>query len=151
MPPDANRSASTNPRLNNRGALFSWQVAATSTPAIHTGPRDLRRSAGGPSHNPLTARECLSQCSESNDDARFVQFGGIALGVVGENADDLSEGTSTTLADLFTLLFCSHPSSAVRATLRWRLSEERDDGVTHGWQARLRRWSVGSFFPASLF
>jgi hypothetical protein len=59
--------------------------------------------------------------------------------------------SSTTLADLFTPLFCTDPSSAVWATLRWWSSEERDDGVTHGWQAWLRRWSVDSFFPASLF
>src|SRR5271155_4493691 len=65
--------------------------------------------------------------------------------------DFMSRDPSTTLADLFTLLFCTDPSSAVRATLRWWSSEERDDGVTHGWQAWLRWRSVDSFFPASLF
>jgi transposase len=58
---------------------------------------------------------------------------------------------STTLADLFTPRLCTDPLSAVRATLRWQSSYELEDGVTHSWQAWLRRRSVDSFFPASLF
>jgi hypothetical protein len=58
---------------------------------------------------------------------------------------------STTLADLFMLRLCTDPPSAVRATLRRQLSDELDDGVTHGWQAWLRRRSLVSFFPPHFF
>jgi hypothetical protein len=54
------------------------------------------------------------------------------------------------LADLFTLRLRTEPPSAVRAMLRRRSSDELDDGVTHGWQAWLRRWSVASFFRPSI-
>jgi hypothetical protein len=57
---------------------------------------------------------------------------------------------STTLADSFMQRFGADPSSAVRTSLRWQSSDERDDGVAHGRQAWLGRWSVVSFFPASL-
>jgi 3-oxoacyl-[acyl-carrier-protein] synthase III len=57
---------------------------------------------------------------------------------------------STTLADLFTLRARADPFSAVWASLRWRSGDERHDGVTDGRQAWSRRWSVDSFFPASL-
>jgi hypothetical protein len=53
------------------------------------------------------------------------------------------------LAELFTRRFLADPSSAVRAALMWQSSDEREDGVTHGWQAWLRWWPVDSFFPAS--
>jgi hypothetical protein len=59
--------------------------------------------------------------------------------------------TITTLADLFKLHVCADPFSAVRASLRRQSSDERDDGVADGRQAWLRRRSVDSFFPASLF
>jgi hypothetical protein len=38
-------------------------------------------------------------------------------------------------------------SSAERAMLRWRSSDELDDGVAYRWHAWLRRWTVDSFFP----
>jgi hypothetical protein len=55
------------------------------------------------------------------------------------------------LADLFTPpLFVGNPFSAMRAS-RWRWSsDEFEDGVAHGWQSRLGRWPVDSFFPALL-
>jgi hypothetical protein len=59
--------------------------------------------------------------------------------------------TGTTLADLLTPLLDTNPFSTVRASFRWRLSDERDDGVADGRQAWLRRRSIDSFFPASLF
>ena len=58
---------------------------------------------------------------------------------------------STTLADLLTPLLDANPFSTVRASFRWQLSDERDDGVADGRQAWLRRRSIDSFFPASLF
>jgi hypothetical protein len=62
----------------------------------------------------------------------------------------MSTRPNTTLADLFTqLLFADFPS-AVRASLRPWSNDEFDDGVTYGWQARLRRWTVDSFFSAPL-
>jgi len=58
---------------------------------------------------------------------------------------------STTLADLFTLLFAANPFSAARASLwRWS-SDEFEDGLAHGGQCRSRRRPVDSFFPALLF
>src|SRR6266536_1645886 len=51
---------------------------------------------------------------------------------------------------LLMLLSDTDPSSAVRASLK-RPNDEVDDGVAHGWQAWVRRWSVDSFFPASLW
>src|SRR5262244_3348375 len=58
---------------------------------------------------------------------------------------------STTLADLFTLLFAANPFSAARASLwRWS-SDELEDGLAHGGQCRSRRRPVDSFFPALLF
>ena len=57
---------------------------------------------------------------------------------------------STTLADLFTPLLFADVSSAVRASLSWRSKNEIDDGVAYGRQARLRRWTVDSFFSAPL-
>jgi hypothetical protein len=50
---------------------------------------------------------------------------------------------------LLMLLSDADPSSAVRASLK-RPNYEVDDGVAHGWQAWLRRWSVDSFFSTSL-
>jgi len=38
----------------------------------------------------------------------------------------------------------------MRASLRRWSSEEFEDGVAHGWQGRLRRWPVDSFFSALL-
>ena len=58
---------------------------------------------------------------------------------------------STTLADLLTPLLDTNPFSTVRASFRWQLSDERDDGVADGRQAWLRRRAVDSFFPASPF
>ena len=58
---------------------------------------------------------------------------------------------STTLADLFTLLFAANPFSAVRASLRRWSSDEFEDGFAHGGQCRPRRQPVDSFFPALLF
>ena len=63
----------------------------------------------------------------------------------------MSLDPSTTLADLFKLHVRADPFSAVRASLRRQSSDERDDGVTDGRQAWLRRRSVESFFPISLF
>jgi hypothetical protein len=65
-------------------------------------------------------------------------------------AGKLRRGPSTTLADLLTPLLAAKPFSAVRASLRQWLSDEFEDGVAHGWQRRLRRWPVDSFFPALL-
>src|SRR5262249_18363454 len=59
--------------------------------------------------------------------------------------------TSTTLADLFTLLFAANPFSAARASLRWWSSDEFEDGLAHGGQCWSRRRPVDSFFPALLF
>src|SRR6266487_1607395 len=64
---------------------------------------------------------------------------------------DRNSQTSTTLAYLFTPHLRADPPLAVRAALRWQSSDNLDDGVTHGWQAWLRRRSVDSFFPAALF
>jgi hypothetical protein len=64
---------------------------------------------------------------------------------------DFDARTSTTLADLFMLRFCTDPPSAVRTTLRWQSSYELEDGVTRGWQTWLRRRSVDSFFPPHFF
>src|SRR6478736_594433 len=58
---------------------------------------------------------------------------------------------TTTLADLLTPLLDTNPFSTVRASFRWQLSNERDNGVADGRQAWLRRRSIDSFFPASLF
>jgi hypothetical protein len=65
--------------------------------------------------------------------------------------DCMSSLPSTTLADLLTPLLGANPFSTVRASFRWQLSDERDDGVADGRQAWLRRRSMDSFFPASLF
>ena len=58
---------------------------------------------------------------------------------------------STTLADLLTPLLAANPFSTMRATQRRWSSEEFEYGVAHGGQSWLRRWTVDSFFPASLF
>jgi hypothetical protein len=34
----------------------------------------------------------------------------------------------------------------MRTSLRWWSSDEFEDGVAHGWQSRLGRWPVDSFF-----
>src|SRR5258708_11071521 len=57
-----------------------------------------------------------------------------------------SEVARTTLAYLFTLLLLADLSSAVRASLRSWSNDEFDDGLVYGWHARLRRWTVDSFF-----
>ena len=62
----------------------------------------------------------------------------------------MSTRPSTTLADLFTPLRSADLSSAVRASLRSWLNDEIDDGLAYGRQARLRRWTVDSFFSAPL-
>jgi hypothetical protein len=67
------------------------------------------------------------------------------------NRDFMSTRPSTTLADLFTLLFAANPFSAVRASLRQWSSDEVEDGLAHGGQCRPRRQPVDSFFPALLF
>ncbi len=70
------------------------------------------------------------------------------------SSDKLRAGarcTSTTLADLFKQHVRADPFSAVRASLRRQSSDERDDSVTDSRQAWLRRRSVDSFFPISLF
>src|SRR5262249_15523480 len=59
--------------------------------------------------------------------------------------------SSTTLADLFTLLFAANPFSAARASLRRWSSDEFEDGLAHGGQCRSRRRPVDSFFSALLF
>jgi hypothetical protein len=51
------------------------------------------------------------------------------------------------LADLLTPLLVADPFAAVWASLRWWPSDEFEDGVAHGWQGRLRRRPVDSFFP----
>jgi hypothetical protein len=50
------------------------------------------------------------------------------------------------LADLLTPLLDTNPFSTVRASFRWQLSNERNDGVADGRQAWLRRRSIDSFF-----
>src|SRR6266702_7022260 len=65
--------------------------------------------------------------------------------------DLMSPDPSTTLAYLFTPHLRADPPLAVRAALRWQSSDDLDDGVTHGWQAWLRRRSVDSFFPPHFF
>src|SRR6516225_199629 len=68
-----------------------------------------------------------------------------------DNRDFMSTRPSTTLADLFTLLFAANPFSAARASLwRWS-SDEFEDGLAHGGQCRSRRRPIDSFFPALLF
>src|SRR5215469_7600496 len=63
----------------------------------------------------------------------------------------VSVTASTTLADLFTLLFAANPFSAAWASpWRWS-SDEFEDGLAHGGQCRSRRRPVDSFFPALLF
>ena len=56
----------------------------------------------------------------------------------------------TTLADLPTLLLVADPFSTVRASVLWWSSYEFEDRLSHGGQTGLRRWSVESFFSASL-
>jgi hypothetical protein len=63
----------------------------------------------------------------------------------------LSSLASTTLVDLFTLLFAANPFSAARASLRRCSSDEFEDGLAYGGQCRSRRRPVDSFFPALLF
>ena len=75
-------------------------------------------------------------------------FVSIRTGIM--TARDWSARPSTTLADLFTQLLFADFSSAVRASLRPWSNDEFDDGVTYGRQARLRRWTVDSFFSAPL-
>src|SRR5262245_32074182 len=58
---------------------------------------------------------------------------------------------STTLADLLTPLLVANPFLAVRASLRRWASDEFENRLTHGWQRRLWRWPVDSFFPALRF
>src|SRR5258707_1249065 len=62
----------------------------------------------------------------------------------------ISKEPSTTLADLFMPFRFGDLSSAVRASLRSWLNDEIDDGLAHGRQARLRRWTVDSFFSVPL-
>src|SRR5829696_7898056 len=57
---------------------------------------------------------------------------------------------STTLADLLTPSLVANPFAAMRASLRWWWREGFENGVAHGWQSRLRRWPVDSFFPPLL-
>jgi hypothetical protein len=66
-------------------------------------------------------------------------------------AENYTITPNTTLADLLTRLLDANPFSTVRASFRWQVSDERDDGVADGRQAWLRRRSIDSFFPASLF
>jgi hypothetical protein len=47
------------------------------------------------------------------------------------------------------LLF-AYLSFAAGASLRSWLDDEIDDGLAYGREARLRRWTVGSFFSARL-
>jgi len=54
---------------------------------------------------------------------------------------------STTLADLLTPRLVANPFSAMWTSLRWWSSDEFEDGVAHGWQSRLGRWPIDSFFP----
>jgi hypothetical protein len=65
--------------------------------------------------------------------------------------DLMSLDPSTTLADLLAPLLDTNPFSTVWASFRGQLNDERDDGVADGRQAWLRRRSIDSFFPASLF
>src|SRR5215204_1842760 len=58
--------------------------------------------------------------------------------------------SSTTLADLLTPSLVANPFAAMRASLRWWWREEFENGVAHGWQSRLRRWPVDSFFSPLL-
>ena len=58
---------------------------------------------------------------------------------------------NSTLADLLTPLLVANPFLAIRATLLWWLGDKFEYGLPHGWQSWLRRWTVDSFFPVSLF
>jgi hypothetical protein len=64
--------------------------------------------------------------------------------------DIASYRASTTLADLFMPFLFGDLSSAVPASLRSLLNDDIDDGLAHGRQARLRRWTVDSFFSVPL-
>ena len=66
-------------------------------------------------------------------------------------AKALVRRTSSTLADLLTPLLVANPFLAIRATLLWWLGDKFEYGLPHGWQSWLRRWTVDSFFPVSLF
>src|ERR1700745_2920898 len=66
-------------------------------------------------------------------------------------ATNASAVASTTLADLFTLLFAANPFSAARASLRRWSSDEFEDGLAHGGRCRSRRRAVDFFFPPLLF
>jgi hypothetical protein len=61
-------------------------------------------------------------------------------------SDWITGRTSTTLADLFLPSLFADLSSAVWTSLRSWLDDEFDDGVAYGRRARLRRWTVDSFF-----
>ena len=39
----------------------------------------------------------------------------------------------------------------MRTTLLWWLGDKFEDGLPHGWQSRLRRWTVDSFFRSRCF
>src|SRR5260370_42689882 len=62
-----------------------------------------------------------------------------------------SDSPSTTLADLFTLLFAANPFSAVWASLRRWSRDEFEDGLAHGGQCWSWRRPVDSFFPPCCF
>jgi hypothetical protein len=57
------------------------------------------------------------------------------------------EPAITTLAELFTSHLAANPLSAMGASLWRRSKDEFGDGVPHGWQGRLRRRAIDSFFP----
>jgi Resolvase, N terminal domain len=73
-------------------------------------------------------------------------MGKLVFQVTGAFAEFERTMISTTLADLFTLLFAANPFSAAGASLwRWS-SDEFEDGLAHGGQCRSRRRPVDSFF-----
>jgi hypothetical protein len=61
--------------------------------------------------------------------------------------DRLAQHGFTPLAELLTPLLAANPFSTMRASLRWCLSEEFEDGVTYGGQCWLRWGPIDSFFP----
>src|SRR4029077_19112007 len=79
------------------------------------------------------------------------ELASVAYGLTVDDAGARAGEPSTTLADLFTLLFAANPFSAARASLRRWSSDEFEDGLAHGGRCRSRRRPVDSFFPALLF
>ena len=156
---------------NTKFSVLEGEVTALSAEILRL-DQILRRY--GPDANP--ARETLREYAEQKTDDLFpkdpanVRLGNPSTYELLQRLEDLllamkpatprdhwwlgqamSLAANTTLADLFKLHVRTYPFVAVRASLRRHSSDESDDGVTDGRQAWLRRRSVDSFFPISLF